>query len=86
MKKVTEQELARIQELRNSLLSIISSVGELYLNKVLLQRQLKEVESAITQQEEKFSEFQQQEKVIYDELQQKYGTGNINMDTGEITE
>jgi len=86
MKKVTEQELTQIQELRNALLSIISSVGELHLNKVLMQKQLKEVESAITQQEEKFTEFQQQEKVIFDQLQQKYGTGNINMDTGEITE
>ena len=86
MKKVTEQELTQIQELRNALLSIISSVGELHLNKVLMQKQLKEVESAITQQEEKFTEFQQQEKVIFDKLQQKYGTGNINMETGEITE
>lgn len=86
MKKVTDEELKEIQELRNSLLIIISALGELHLNKVLIKRQLTEIESSITEQEERFAEFQQQEKVIFDQLQQKYGTGNISMDTGEITE
>lgn len=86
MKRVTDEELTQIQELRNSLLAIISSLGELHLNKLLIQRQLTDIELSIKQQEDKFVQFQQQEKVIFDQLQQKYGTGNISMETGEITE
>lgn len=86
MKKLTEEELTKIQELRGLLFGIISSIGELHLNKVLLQNQLSDIDQQIKYQEGKFTEFQQSEKVIYEELQQKYGTGSINIDTGEITE
>lgn len=86
MKKLTVEELTQVQELRNSLFGIISSVGELHLNKVLLQNQLNDINQQLEHQEEKFAEFQKQEKVIYEQLQEKYGTGNINIDTGEITE
>lgn len=86
MKKLTPEELTQVQELRNSLFTIISSIGELHLNKVLLQNQLNDISEQTKYQEEKFVEFQQNEKVIYEQLQQKYGTGNINIDTGEITE
>lgn len=86
MKKLTAEELTQVQELRSSLFGIISSVGELHLNKVLLQNQLNDINQQLEHQEEKFAEFQKQEKVIYEQLQEKYGTGNINIDTGEITE
>lgn len=86
MKKLTTEELTQIQELRNSLFAIISSLGELHLNKLILQNQINDVTEEIKRQEQKFTEFQQSEKVIYEQLQQKYGTGNINIDTGEITE
>ncbi len=85
MQKVTEQELKEIQELRESLLVIVSTVGELYLAKTLLEKEIAQVETNIKNEEQKFTEFQQKERVIYDKLQQKYGTGNINLDTGEIT-
>ena len=85
MQKVIEEELKEIQELCESLLVIVSTVGELYLAKTLLEKEIAQVETNIKNEEQKFTEFQQKERVIYDKLQQKYGTGNINLDTGEIT-
>jgi len=86
MKQVTEQELQEIKSLRESLVEIITSVGELHLNELVAKNQLNEIQEQVRQKEELFIEFQQKERVLFDSLQQKYGTGNINLETGEITD
>lgn len=84
MTKVTDEELKELQNLRDSLLNIISAVGEMTLSKSLLHKEIQKIETDIKNEEQKFAEFQQQERVIYEKLQQKYGTGNIDLNTGEI--
>lgn len=86
MKKVTDEEFAEIQTLRDFLFTILASIGELHLGKVLLEKQIDDVKSKIEEQEKKFEEFQQKERVLFEQLQQKYGAGSIDMETGEITE
>jgi len=84
MKKVTDEELKELQNLRDSLLTIISTVGEMTLSKSLLLKEVEKVEANVKLEEQKFSDFQEKERVIYEKLQQKYGTGNIDLNTGEI--
>lgn len=86
MKKVTEEELTQIQKLRESLFDIITSIGELTLNKYVTETQLQIIEDDIKEQKNKFSEFQEKERVLFEQLQTKYGTGNIDMETGEVSE
>ena len=86
MKKVTDEELQDIKRLRESLVEIVTVIGELHLNELLARNQLNEIKTQVEQQEEKFLQFQQEERVLFDTLQQKYGTGNINLETGEITD
>jgi hypothetical protein len=86
MKKVTEDELKNINALREALIEIISTVGELHLNKLVLSKQLDVIDINIKMQENKFSEFQEKERVLYQKLQETYGTGVVDMETGEITE
>ena len=86
MKTVTDEELKEIQTLRSSLFEIIVALGEAHLNKVVIKAQLDAVTAEIEAQEQKFAEFQGKERVLFEQLQQKYGTGNISMETGEITE
>lgn len=86
MKKVTEAELLEIQKLREMLLEVITTIGELTLNKFMLENQLTTVSSDIKTQQDKFVEFQTKERVLFEKLQQTYGTGNINMETGEVSE
>lgn len=86
MKKVTDEELKQIQNLRETLLEIITVSGELSLTKFITEKQLNEINTSIKQQQEKFVDFQEKERVLFEQLQQKYGTGNINFETGEIVE
>jgi hypothetical protein len=86
MKVVSEQELKAVQDMRNSLVEIITKIGELHLGKFLLENEIKQIEKSTTDEENKFVQIQEQERVLYESLQQKYGTGNINFDTGEIQE
>jgi len=86
MKKVTEEELQQIQQLREALVEIVTQIGELHLSEFMAKRQLDQVQQNVKVHEQKFVEFQEKERVLFEQLQQKYGDGNINMDTGEITE
>lgn len=85
MKKVSDAELLQIKTLRESLLEIITNIGEFHLNRVILNRQLTDVTAKITEQEQRFLDFQEKERVLFEQLQQTYGTGNIDLETGEIT-
>lgn len=86
MKKVTEVELKELQLLKEELFVIISKIGELYLTKSLMQKDIEKIQGELTEQESKFSEFQEKERVIYKRFQERYGAGNINVETGEIIE
>jgi hypothetical protein len=85
MQRVTQEELKEIQQLREILITIISTIGELHLAKTLLTKEIGQVEENIKNEEQKFYDFQEKERVIYNKLQEKYGTGNIDLETGEIT-
>lgn len=86
MKKVADEDLQEIQKLRETLVEIISIIGELHLNKILITKQITDINTQVEIQEKRFVEFQEAERVLYETLQQKYGAGNINLETGEITE
>jgi hypothetical protein len=86
MKKVTEQELNEIKQLRMRLAELISTAGELKLNEFMLEAQLEALRNELKEQHTKFLGFQESERVLFDQLQEKYGTGNIDIETGEITE
>jgi hypothetical protein len=86
MKKVTDVELKEIQDLRESLLTILTTVGELHLTKTVLEKEIQQITERIQEEEQNFVNFQNRERVVYSKLQETYGTGNINVDTGEITE
>jgi hypothetical protein len=86
MKKVTEVELLEIQKMRELLLEIVVSIGELTLNKFLIQTQLDVISADIDKQQSAFMNFKEKERVLFEKLQQTYGTGNIDMETGEVSE
>ena len=86
MKQVTTEELQQIQNLRETLLEIITVTGELTLTKFVAEKELNELNVNIKTQQERFVDFQEKERVLFEQLQQKYGTGNINFETGEIVE
>ena len=86
MKKVTDAELKQIQQLRETLLEIVTVTGELHLSKFLAETQLANLTDELNKQHEKFVQFQEKERVLFEQLQIQYGAGNIDMQSGEITE
>ena len=86
MKKVTDAELKQIQQLRETLLEIVTVTGELHLSKFLPETQLANLTEELNKQHEKFVQFQEKERVLFEQLQIQYGAGNIDMQSGEITE
>lgn len=86
MKKVTEQDLEQIKALRATLSELISVTGELKLNEFMLENQLDALRKELKEQHTKFLGFREEERVLFDKLQEKYGTGNIDIETGEFTE
>lgn len=85
MAKVTDEEFKEIQALRDSFIEVITATGELHLSRIVLEKQIKETEEELRVQELKFAETQDKERVLLEKFKQKYGTGNIDMETGEIT-
>jgi len=85
MVTVTEQELQELRSMRETLVEIVTSIGELHLNEFIAKNQLDEIQKSVREQEQRFVEFQQKERVLFGGLQEKYGTGNIDIDTGEIS-
>jgi UDP-N-acetylmuramyl pentapeptide synthase len=86
MAKVTDEELQNITALRETLIEIITGIGEQHLDRFTLEAQVARCTEKIAELEVQFTKFQQAERVLFEQLRSKYGTGNISIETGEIVE
>ena len=76
--KLTDKELEVLKEYQLTQNQITFELGNLDIQKALLEGQ----RSAIL---EKLADLQEKSNKTARELQEKYGEGNINIDTGEFT-
>jgi len=77
MTKLTENELERIHQVRKDSLEIASALGELQYQKTVL-------ELLMEDQKEKIKDLKKSEGLLFEELKDKYGNVNINIETGEF--
>lgn len=77
MAKLTENELERLHQVRKDSLEIASALGELQYQKTVLDLMMEE-------QKEKIKELKKSEANLFEELKEKYGNININIQTGEF--
>jgi hypothetical protein len=77
MEKITEDELKRIELIKQDSLEIASALGELTYQKIV-------IESQIDQQKLKIAEVKKQESSLFEDLRNKYGNITVNIETGEI--
>ncbi len=73
-KKLTQEEIKSLQELREKENQVIYNIG--YLEIITKQQKI--------ELENQYIEIQTQLKTIADQLQSKYGEGNINIETGDF--
>lgn len=77
MGKLTDNELERLHLVRKDSLEIASTLGELQYQKTVLDLIMEE-------QKEKIKQLKKSESNLFDELKEKYGNVNINIETGEF--
>lgn len=75
--KLTEEELQKIGELQQKNNAVVSELGQIELIRM-------NVDARRVAAEEFLSELREEEETLGKELSDKYGTGSINLETGEF--
>ena len=84
-KKVTDEELQSIKDLGTKYNTISSAFGQLRVQRLILEQQLEQVDKAEKNLEEDYISTQGKEQALVQGLNENYGTGTLNPQTGEFT-
>ncbi len=76
-KKLSQDELNEIVQLRNEFANIFASIGS-------IQSRIKELEEENEPNYISLKEIQKKEEVLFEKLKNNYGEGNIDLITGEF--
>ncbi len=80
--KIDKKDLERITELRDSYKSQTVKIGQLNVERILMNQAVERLNAAILKEETRYVEMQGEERELVKELQEKYGIGQLNLDTG----
>jgi len=78
MARLKEEELNKINLIRQDALDIASALGELEFQKI-------SIELKIDEQKKEVAALKQREESIFEEIKSKYGNVTINIETGDIS-
>ena len=78
MTKITDDELQRLNLLKQDALEVASSLGELSYQKIVLELEIEKQKILI-------KDIKSRENLLFEELKSKYGSVSINIETGEIS-
>ena len=76
-KKLTQDELEQVNAIQQKNNVIVGELGQLELTKLAVESQRKSIEAFI-------EEVRQEEKILAERLEKKYGKGSINLKEGEF--
>ena len=85
MAQLTTEELQSIKDLQSKYNQTIFEIGVAEAQKIALNEQVEKLESNKKQLVNDLATIEQKESELTNSLQEKYGTGAINPETGEIT-
>ena len=77
-KKLTPEELQKINLIKSDALEVAALLGELEYQKMSIEIDMEE-------QRKRIKDIRAQEKQVFEEIRSKYGTVSINTETGEIS-
>ena len=83
--KFTDDELKQLQGLQTSYQEKQLQFGQLKVQRILQQQQSDALEEAEVQLEEDYKGVQETERNIVQQLNEKYGPGSLNPETGVFT-
>ena len=83
--KFTDEELKSLSDLSQSYQSIQASFGQIRVQKILSEQQAEALEEAEVKMEADYKEMQDKERELVQQLNEKYGPGQLDPQTGVFT-
>lgn len=83
--KLTEQEIQTIQDLRTRYASTTAQMGQLRVEQMLVNQQVKRLNELDEKFQAEYLATQSDEEKFAKEITEKYGNGDINLETGVFT-
>jgi hypothetical protein len=85
MAQLTQEELQSVKDLQSKYNQTIFEIGVAEAQRIALQEQFEKIETTKKQAVADLDTIEQKESELIKSLQEKYGAGAINPETGEIT-
>ena len=86
VKKITPEELEGVQKVRSEYQEITVKLGQIQVQRLQISNQLELLNKTEEELGKQWSENTEKERKAIQDLQEKYGKVNINLDSGEINE
>ena len=83
--KFTKEELDSINNFQGRYAQVRNDFGDISLSKISLNNQLEELDKVKEEAQNNLIKIQTEERNFLDELNKKYGEGNLNPETGVFT-
>ena len=83
--KFTDDEMQSLQSLQNGYQEKQTILGQLSVQRILLNQQQEALEARITEVEQEYVSTQQEERELVQKLNEKYGPGQLDPSTGTFT-
>ena len=83
--KFSDKELKSLKQIQQDYLECQTAFGQISIQKIALQQQIDSLAKSEEEYAKKYQETQVKEKEVGKELNEKYGSGNLDPDTGVFT-
>ena len=83
--KFTEEEMKSLRDLQDSYTQKQAELGQVSVQRILLNQQLDALEEKQTFLENEYKKIQQQEQDLVKKLNEKYGAGQLDPESGVFT-
>ena len=83
--KFSDEELQSLNELRQGYQNVQAAFGQMKVQHILAEQQLSSLEEAEVQMESDYSDLQEKERELVQQLNEKYGPGQLDPQTGVFT-
>ena len=83
--KFSDEELKDLEQLQNDYSQKQVELGQVHVQRLLLNEQIEELHNKQSALEQEYIQIQGREKQLVDALNQKYGPGQLDPETGVFT-
>lgn len=83
--KITDEELAEIKQLQQDSQVLTYQIGEISLQRKLIQKQVEKLDSEFNNFISSFEKLQEKEVELIEKLKSQYPEKSINLETGELS-